>query len=155
VQFLLDVSLVSGVTLAAPMEVHVLWGLLIPVLFLILTGLVKSLVRKDLLWSTFFLGVDATLAALANGIVNIVDEVHETETSKEAAASLGNHMFYTACFLAVAIAVLLTVMTVHQRYENDLGNSRFWRGFLLGGMSNLLGAGLLGAYIYMKLRGLI
>jgi hypothetical protein len=144
------------VRLSEPMEVHVLWGLVIPVIFLLFTGLVKSLVKKEFLWSNFYLGVDATLAALANGVVNIVDGVHETERSKDASAAFAGHMFYTACFLTASIGALLLVMAVHQRFEVEGGgNSRMLRGIFLGGVSNILGAGLLGAYIFMKLRGLI
>ena len=153
--FSLDTAWDRQFTLAAPMEVHVLWGLLIPVLFLLFAGLVKSLVRKEVIWSNFYLGVDATLAALANGIVNIVDGVHEAEHSPQAATAFAEHMFYTSSFLTAAIGALLIVMAVHQRFEVEQGNSRIWRGIMLGAVSNLIGGGLLGAFIYMKLGGLI
>jgi hypothetical protein len=137
------------------MEIHLLWGLLIPALFFFFTGLVKSLIRKEVVWSNFYLGIDIALAGLANGIVNIVDEVHQAETSQIAKIELGEHMFYTSMYMMAAIDALLVVMTLHQKFEimdSNISNQRVLRGIWLGVVSNLLGGALLGFFIFMKLR---
>ena len=142
------------------MEIHVIWGLFIPVLFLVFTGLIKSLVRKSVNWSNFYLGLDIALAALANGVVNIVEEVHASESLPGGyPPEFGQQMFYSAIFIAASVGCLLTVMTIHQTLEDPLdgekANQKIMRGIWLGGVANLLGSGLLFSFIYLKLRRLV
>ncbi|HEV2711414.1 MAG TPA: hypothetical protein VGU67_14455 [Edaphobacter sp.] len=144
------------------MEKHIFLGLLIPVIFFGFTGLVKSLIKKELLWSNFYLGTDIALAALANGIVNMVDGAHQVEHALPGsvmAAQFGNSMFYTAVCILAAVGALFGVMALHQRFdvllEGEEGNSPWVRGIWLGVVSNLLGASVLTMFIYMKLRRLI
>lgn len=142
------------------MEKHIALGLFIPVVFFGFTGLVKSIVQKEWLWSNFYLGIDIALAALANGIVNIVDGAHQAETS--GGGELGNHMYYTALCLVAAVGALFSAMALHQRFEvadqqadGVTGNRRLKRGIWLGVVSNLIGGSVLAMFIYMKLRKLV
>lgn len=138
------------------MEKHLVLGLLVPVVFFVFTGMVKSIVKKDWIWSNFYLGIDIALAALANGIVNILDDAHQMEgMSKLPAAStdFGNQMFYTSLCILAAVGALFGAMVVHQRYEED--NQRWKRGIWLGVIGNLLGGAVLGMFIFMKLRRLV
>jgi hypothetical protein len=142
------------------MEKHIFLGLLIPVVFFGFTGLVKSIVKKEWLWSNFYLGIDIALAALANGIVNIVDGVHQAESTPSISADFGNQMFYTAMCIVVAIGSLFGVMALHQRFEvladnPEIKRDRIKRGIWLGIIGNLLGGSVLAMYIYLKLRRLV
>jgi hypothetical protein len=144
------------------MEKHIFVGLLIPVAFLGFTGFVKSLIKKELMWSNFYLGIDIALAALANGIVNILDEVHVNEQFATPTAEFVNQMYYTSVFLVCALGALLVTMTLHQKFEvADVSGvpltrqQRVWRGLWLGVISNTLGGALLAVFIYMKLRRLL
>lgn len=139
------------------MEIHVIGGLLIPPLFLVFTGLARTLVRKTGLLSNFYLGIEMTLAALATVITNIVVGAHVIENPKCSDVPLSwQMMFNTSMFFATAVGCLLLVLTLHQKFEvlpEEEGNSRMWRGILLGGVSNVLGMGLFAAFIYLKLGG--
>jgi len=141
------------------MEKHIFLGLMIPVVFFAFTGLVKSIVKKEWLWSNFYLGIDIALAALANGIVNIVDSAHQMESASgpSIGAIYGNHMYYTTLCILAAVGALFGTMVVHQRFEIDdpEGNYRVQRGIWLGVVGNLLGGSVLAMFIYMKLRRLV
>jgi hypothetical protein len=139
------------------MDKHVVWGLLIPLLFLAFTGLARTLVRKAGLLSNFYLGIEMTLAAIATGITNIVVGAHVIENPQCSDVPLSwQIMFNTSIFFTTAVGCLLLILTLHQKFEvlpEEAGNSRMWRGILLGGVSNVLGTGLFAAFIYLKLGG--
>ena len=140
------------------MEKHVFLGLLIPVIFFGIAGMAKSLVRNQWTWSNFYLGIDIALAALANGIVNIVDGAHQSEASTILSTQLGGHMYYTSICIVAAIGALFGTMGLHQRFDvpdEDAQNTRKMRGILLGIVSNMLGVAVLAMFIFMKLRGTI
>lgn len=140
------------------MEKHVAFGLLIPVAFIGFTGVIKCLIRKEFYWESFYLGVDTTLAGLANGVVNIVDEVHAGDAVGYSSVFAGK-MVYTAYFLVLAIGSLLFVMFIHQKWEDArtmTGNRTLaWRGFWLGAVSNMIGGLVLGVFVYWKLKGIL
>jgi uncharacterized membrane protein YidH (DUF202 family) len=140
------------------MDIHVFWGLLIPVGFLGFAGMAKSLVRSCWTWANFYLGIDLSLAALANGIVNIVDVVHQAESGSTPMVELLSKVNNSALCVFIAIGALFGTMAFHQRFEildGDQSNHRLRRGILLGLVSNLLGASVLAAFIVMKLWRLI
>ena len=140
------------------MELHIFLGLMIPVAFFAFTGMVKSLVKSSWTWSNFYLGMDIALAALANGIVNIVDGVHQAERLKVPDPDFGNQMVYTSTCIVVSIGALLGSMGLHQRFDvegQENGSRRLRRGILLGVVANILGMAALGMFIYMKLRRLV
>lgn len=133
------------------MDKHLIFGLLIPAIFLLFTGLVKSAVKKQLLWSNFYLGLDIALAAMANAIVNIVDSVHSAEGGYP--ADFGDKMVWTASFLVCAFGALLILLLIHQRWEDaEQGNFKLARGIWLGVVSNGIGAGALLAFILLRLK---
>jgi hypothetical protein len=137
------------------MDMHIFWGLMIPVGFIGFAGLVKSLVKSRWSWGNFYLGIDLALAALANGLVNIVDLVHQSENSSGQGLEIGGRVYYTAICTFVAVGVLLGTMGIHQRFDamdSDPERHRLRRGLLLGIVSNLLGAAILAMFIWLKLR---
>ena len=141
------------------MEIHILLGLMIPVAFFGFTGMVKSLVKNSWSWSNFYLGIDIALAAMTNGIVNIIDLVHRAE-GKLLDAEFGHAMTFTALSIVIAFAALLSTMGLHQKFDIPVegqrnGNRRVARGILLGGVSNLVAGVALGLFIYWKLRRLV
>lgn len=142
------------------MEMHVFWGLMIPVAFLGFTGLVKSIVKKEMLWSNFYLGIDIALAALANAVVNIVDGAHQIEMHTVSPSDIASQMLYTSLCILASIGVLLGAMALHQRFEEEadregLDKNRLKRGIWLGIVGNLMGGSVLAMFIYMKLRRLV
>jgi hypothetical protein len=140
------------------MDKHVFWGLLIPVIFFFFAGMVKSLVKNQWIWSNFYLGIDISLAALANGIINIVDGVNQNEKHLIPNPDFASQMFYTSICIVVGVAALLGTMGLHQRFDvptEENSNQRWKRGILLGGVSNLIGMAVLATFIIMKLRGAI
>jgi hypothetical protein len=140
------------------MEKHILLGLLIPVFFFAFAGMAKSLVKNQWVWSNFYLGIDISLAALANGIVNIVDGVHQSEKVLTPNLQLGSQMYYTSICIVAAVGALFGTMGLHQRFDvpcDEPGNRRWKRGILLGVVSNLFGVAVLAMFIFMKLRGTI
>jgi hypothetical protein len=140
------------------MEIHIFLGLMIPAAFFAFAGLIKSLVKASWTWGNFYLGIDIALAAMANGIVNVVDLVHQAEGhafTQEFAAELTN----TVICIVVAFAALLLTMGLHQKFDvpgqSENGNRRIARGILLGVVGNLAGVCVLGLFIYWKLRRLV
>jgi hypothetical protein len=138
------------------MEKHIFLGLMIPVIFFGIAGMAKSLVKSLWIWSNFYLGIDISLAALANGIVNIVDGAHQAEKILTPSAELESQMYYTSICIIAAVGALFGTMGLHQRFDvPDDGNPRRKRGILLGIVSNLLGAAVLAMFIFMKLRRIV
>jgi hypothetical protein len=140
------------------MEIHIFLGLMIPVAFFAFTGMVKSLVRSNWAWGNFYLGIDIALAAFANAIVNVVDSVHQTESAPN--PNLGHKMAFTAICIVLSFAALLITMGLHQRFDvpgdpAQRSNRRMAKGILLGVVGNLAGGGVLGLFIYWKLRRLV
>ncbi len=141
------------------MDRHVLLALFIPAAFLGLTGLIKSLVKGKLLWSNFYLGIDITLTGLANGIVNIVDISHDIEQHPMIQGiAFSERVLNNAVFLLLAISSLFVVMLIHQRWEQAKKARvtvpiRLTRAIWLGGISTIIGCGVLLTFIIYRLRG--
>lgn len=121
-------------------------------------GLIKSLVRADLAWSNFYLGLDIALAAIANGVVNMVDMVGKHSTNAETISQ------NNAEYLVLSFALLLVTMVIHQRWEGTKldptiahvvsgPSNRTRRGVWLGIVSNGLGTASLLVFMLFKLRG--
>jgi hypothetical protein len=151
------------------MDQHLWLSLAIPAAFLLITGIVKSLVKSVVTWSNFYLGLDAALAALANGIVNIVDIVRDAENDHGASTAAAqavieharqNRELFTGAFIFSAFFVLLIVMLIHQRWEAPVlkpvrSDQRVRRGVWLGIVANSIGTGALLVFIYTRLKGLL
>lgn len=134
-------------------------SLAIPVAFLGFAGLIKSLVKREVFWSNFYLGIDLALAGFANGIINVADmgNVINAAGSSEG-GRFASKMYYNAIVLVLAFGVLLIVMWIHQRLETlppDFNGRRWRRGFWLGIVANVLGAGSMFVFIIGRLRGIL
>jgi preprotein translocase subunit SecG len=140
------------------MEIHIFLGLMIPVAFFGFAGAIKCLVKTSWTLGNFYLGIDIALAAMANGIVNVVDLVHQAE-GHAFTPEFASEMTNTTICIVVSFAALLLTMGLHQRFdvpgESNNGNRRIARGILLGVVANLAGVCALGLFIYWKLRRLV
>ena len=123
----------------------------IPLILIVCGALAKKLVRGSA-WqkSDFFLGVELSLAAMASGLVYIFDLAKLANAPPPNLNHVDNKMVATATFLAFCFFLLLVVLTVHQDWEKRTQNPTgqfFW----LGIVTNLIGAGLLAAFVlYVK-----
>jgi hypothetical protein len=139
------------------MERHVVLALIIPVVFLGIAGVVKSLIKSQFTWGNFYLGVDLSLAALANGLINIINTLHEYEN-----ISLGHdgqdRILYALCCIFFSIVALFSTMLIHQNFENlvwEPERHKLRRGLLMGVLCNLLGGTALIALIWLKIWRLV
>jgi hypothetical protein len=142
------------------MDRHLLLTLSIPALFLLVTGGIRSLVRGKVTWANFYLGLDLSLAALANGFVNVADVLHDIEKLEITDAIAESRIIYTLIFIILSGAVLLVVMLIHQRWEGiglDVWGvkHRRSRGLMLGVLSNILGLTTLLGFIWFRLKGVL
>ena len=132
--------------------------MVIPVVFLGFAGLVKSLVKGKILWSNFYLGIDAALGALANGIINVAD-LGGSIGSGEYPKALVHKLYWNTILLVASVGVLLMVMVIHQRLEGprpiDYDGRRWRRGLWLGVAANLLGGGSISLFIIGRLQGIL
>ena len=124
-------------------------AIVVPLLLILCSAVAKKLVRGSS-WqrSDFFLGVELSLAAMASGLVNFID------LSKPALANTAllspQKTTETAVFVAICFFLLLWILSTHQDWEKRTQNVTgqiVW----LGVISNLVGAGLMVAFIlYVK-----
>lgn len=139
------------------LDLHLLLSLSIPVVFLGFAGMIKSLIKREVFWSNFYLGVDLALASLANGIINVVDLGSTLATLGSAeAARFSFRMYYNAVALVAAFGVLLLTMWLHQRLETlpeDFDGRKWRRGIWLGVVANLFGAASMSLFIIGRLKG--
>lgn len=124
-------------------------ALVVPIVLILCSAVAKKLVRGSG-WqrSDFFLGVELSLAAMAAGLVNLLDltkpalkGVNQLSAQKTAE---------TAVFVAICFFLLLWVLSTHQDWERRPQSPKgqvIW----LGVISNVIGAGLMIAFIlYVK-----
>ena len=142
------------------MDRHLTLTLAIPAVFLFVTGGIRSLVLGKVTWANFYLGLDLSLAALANGLVNIADIMHDIEKAEITNAIASDRIIYTLIFIILSGGVLLVVMLIHQRWEGiglDVWGvkHRYSRGLMLGVLSNLLGLATLLGFIWFRLKGVL
>ena len=120
----------------------------IPFFLLLCGAFAKKLVRGSS-WQRkdFYLGVEFTLAAMSSALVYIFDliKLHATPGIIDTAATM-NKIAATATFIASAFFLLLLVLSIHQDWEGriDRPHAQLLR---LGGLANLVGAGLLAIFI--------
>lgn len=120
----------------------------IPVVLIICGALARKLVRGTT-WqpADFYLGVELALSALASAMVYVVDLAKLTGADPPD-TSVPTKLAATGAFLAVCFLLLLSVLSTHQDWEKRTQNPRkqvIW----LGIVSNLLGAGLLAAFVLL------
>lgn len=124
-------------------------AIVVPILLILCSAVAKKLVRGST-WqrSDFFLGVELSLAAMAAGLVNFLDLTKPALTN--ASQLSPQKTTETAVFVAICFFLLLWVLSTHQDWEKrtqNTGGQIIW----LGVISNLVGAGLMVAFIlYVK-----
>ena len=128
------------------------FGLGVPTVFLLAGALAKKLVWRTGGWEAadFYLGIEATLAAMAAGFVNIFDLVRVPSTLHQPIDGL--RLAGTGGFLVVTFLLLLLLLSIHQDWENSRANplrQKIW----LGVVSNVIGLTLMGGFIVM-IKGL-
>ncbi len=133
-------------------------ALLVPLLLVIAGGFGKKLVRgpgwhrKD-----FYLGVEATLAALSSGFIRILEIGSSALTPNDQnGVQLQDvkDLIATGVFLVVAFCMFLFILSLHQNLEQDVeplsqraNAQRVW----LTGVSNVFGFGLIALFVlYVK-----
>ena len=124
-------------------------AIVVPLILILCSAVAKKLVRGST-WqrSDFFLGVELSLAAMAAGLVHFLDLTKPAMTN--AAQLSPQKTTETAVFVAICFFLLLWILSTHQDWEKRPQNARgqvIWLGII----SNLVGAGLMVAFIlYVK-----
>lgn len=118
----------------------------IPLILIFSGALAKKLVRGSS-WqrSDFFLGVELSLAAMASALVYVFDLAKLTRLQVQP-SSIPQKIAATASFLALCFFLLLWILSTHQDWEKRSQNPNgqiIW----LGVIANLVGAGLLAAFV--------
>jgi len=119
----------------------------IPLILMISGALAKKLVRGSK-WERFdfFLGVEFTLATMSSALIYIFDLVKLGLQPSVGSSSLMNKLAATASFIALTFFLLLWVLSTHQDWVKRNNNPRgqiIWLGII----ANLIGAGLLAAFV--------
>lgn len=123
----------------------------IPLVLICSGALAKKLVRGSA-WefADFYLGVELALAAMASGLVYMFDLSKAAKAASAASAPVDNKIAATATFLALCFFLLLWILSTHQDWVKRAQNPKgqvVWLGII----SNLIGAGLLAAFVlYVK-----
>jgi hypothetical protein len=122
---------------------------LIPAVLLLLGCTTEKLIDKKPGWRAnhFFVGLDLTIYLLATCLVNILDIAHSKEPPP-------NGYLWTVVLITVAVLCLFYQTTVHQDWEDESLKGRK-RTFMLCGVSNAIGLGLLYSFMKLKTSGAI
>jgi hypothetical protein len=121
----------------------------IPVILLLSGALAKKLVRgSDWERFDFFLGVEFTLAAMSSALIYVFDLVKLGSQPNVGISSLMSKFAATATFIAVTFFFLLWVLSLHQDWTKRNDNPR-GQTIRLGIIANLVGAGLLAAFVLL------
>lgn len=121
----------------------------IPTILILSGAFAKKLVRgSDWQRSDFYLGVELSLAAMASALVYVFDLAKLTSSPPAGSAGVPEKLAATATFLALCFFLLLWVLSTHQDWERRSQNPRgqlIW----LGVLANVVGAGLLAAFVLL------
>ena len=123
----------------------------IPLVLILSGAFAKKLVRGSA-WqaSDFFLGVELSLAAMASAMVYVFDLARILGATTLATNGINSKIAATASFLALCFFLLLWVLSTHQDWEKRSQN-RMGQIIWLGVIANLIGAGLMAAFVlYVK-----
>jgi hypothetical protein len=124
-----------------------LFAIGIPIIFIIIGGLAKKLVRgpgwdrKD-----FFLGIQSTLATISAQLVYLYDIVKDGITSNGLTVNSVQKLALSALSFLITIPVLFLVLILHQEW-GQRNNNRKGQIVWLGIIANLIGAGLLVGFL--------
>jgi hypothetical protein len=128
----------------------------VPIVIVGVSGVVKKLVRKQggFRWDDFYLGMDLTLAAFSAAVVNVLDLTSLTSPRERQIASID------AWYIIVCFVLFVLQLAFHQEWvsENRAADQTFnkgWQIVWLGFASNVIGIGLLGFFMVLKIKGKI
>jgi hypothetical protein len=126
----------------------IFFALGVPGLFLLAGALARKVVRGSGGWeaSDFFFGIEATLAAMSAGFVNIFDLVRGPVATKQPLDGL--KLAATSGFLVVTFILLMVLLSIHQDWDKNQTNPK-QRKIWLGLVSNGIGLLLMGGFILM------
>lgn len=122
-------------------------ALVVPVVLIVCSAFAKKLVRGSS-WqrSDFFLGIELSLAAMASGLIHFLDL---SKMALKGTSSISpEKTTETAVFVVICFFLLLSVLSIHQDWERrpqNMSGQLIW----LGVLSNLIGAGLMVAFILL------
>lgn len=142
------------------MDNRLLLSLALQGIFVAAIGGIKSLVRGRVSWARFYLGLEVALAALGNGVTNIVDIVREWDGHPGAVITetMKDRIVNTAGFVVVAAIALLFIMLIHQRWEQEeregpRPEQRWKRGLWMGLIANGIAISLLTMFVVFRVKG--
>jgi len=122
---------------------------LIPAALLLLGCTTEKLIEGKPGWRAkhFFVGLDLTIYLLATCLVNILDIAHSKTPPQ-------NGYLWTVILVVIAVLCLFYQTTVHQDWEDENKRGKM-RTFMLCGVSNAIGLGLLYGFMKLKVNGAI
>lgn len=123
-------------------------ALLVPTLLFLAGGIGKKLVRGGRDWSLkdWYLGVDASLAAMSAALINIFEITRLKRLVPIQTNLYDRQQVATAVFIAISFFLFLYVLGVHQNWEPEDRNVRAQKIWLLG-ISNGIGLGLMFVFV--------
>jgi len=124
----------------------------IPIVVILITALTKKIVRKTgFIWENFYLGVDLTLAASIAAAVNVADMMAQGRVPNDPSGptiGITATIYIIACFFLFVLQVAF-----HQDWSERPGSAKWKQVLVLGIASNIVGVGLLGCFILLKMKG--
>lgn len=123
-------------------------ALLVPTLLFLAGGFGKKLVRGSRDWhrKDWYLGIDATLAAMSAALINIFEIARLKKIVPNDSGLYDKQQVATAVFIAISFFMFLYVLSVHQNWESKSRNARAQKFWLLG-LANLIGLGLMFVFV--------
>ena len=142
---------------------------LIPSIFLLLGGLAKIIVRRQITWSwsDWYLGIELVIAAMSTGVMHGFDldskisrmaQANNMAEVKKGMDDLKNLHW----FLAASFVLFFLVVIAHRKHEPTLGtnvpfagktSAEKWKIVWLAGICNVVGYALFAAFI-LGVKGL-
>jgi hypothetical protein len=140
-------------TLLANVGYRYIVGIGVPLLLSIFGILGNKLVRgKGWAKEDFYLGVELTLAGMANGLVSSCELLKMTTGKLD--AKIVPYVVASAVVTFFAFFIFLFLLSLHQDWESKVGSNPLHEVMLLGGVSNVLGLGtLIGSTILIPSLG--
>lgn len=122
-------------------------ALVVPIVLILSSAFAKKLVRGSTWIRTdFFLGVELALSAIAAALTNFLD-LSKAATTDDVQID-ANNLAKNGSFLAICFFLLLVILATHQEWERQMG-ARAAQLFWLGAFCNVIGAGLLIAFLIL------
>lgn len=125
----------------------------IPLILLLLKPLTKKLVRgpaSPLSWNDYYLGVDFMYGTLSSALV-YAGALWRRRQATTVNNPTDDQLMSASAFVFIAFLLLIVVLCLHQEFEprrrggRDERSRRLW----LGAFGNLLGAGMLVAFVLL------